>query len=223
MISVLKKGFLVLLQLTGLQAAAQHDQYPHSKTFKQMNEQQKETAHGLDTATFGAGCYWCTEAQFQQLKGVDRVESGFAGGHVANPTYREVCNGTTGHAEVCNIYYDPAVITFDELLAAFWMSHDPTQLNRQGNDVGTQYRSAIFYHNEEQRTKAEEYKKKLTDEHVFANPVVTQIAPFTVFYKAEDYHQNYYNENGDQPYCTFVVRPKLEKFKKVFKEKLKTK
>lgn len=187
-----------------------------------MNTQNTvNTNNQLDTATFGAGCYWCTEAQFQQLKGVKKVESGFTGGHIEHPTYKEVCSGTTGHAEVCNVYYDPAVITFDELLAAFWTCHDPTQLNRQGNDVGTQYRSAIFYHNELQHRKSEDYKKRLNDEKVFDNPVVTEVAPFTVFYKAEDYHQNYYNANGDQPYCSFVVRPKVEKFKKVFKDKLK--
>jgi peptide-methionine (S)-S-oxide reductase len=152
---------------------------------------------------------------------VEKVESGYSGGQVANPTYKEVCNGTTGHAEVTNIYYDPAVISYDELLAAFWTSHDPTQLNRQGNDVGTQYRSVIFYHNDEQKQKAEEYKKKLNDEKAWGKPVVTEISPFTTFYKAEDYHQNYYNQNADQPYCTFVVQPKVEKFRKVFKDKLK--
>jgi peptide-methionine (S)-S-oxide reductase len=174
-----------------------------------------------ETATFGAGCYWCTEAQFQQLKGVQKVESGFTGGHVDHPTYKQVCDGTTGHAEVCNITYNPAVITFDELLAAFWTCHDPTTLNRQGNDVGTQYRSAIFYHNDEQKQKAEQYKKKLNEEKAFDKPVVTEIAPYTVFYKAEDYHQNYYNENGEQSYCHFVIGPKVDKFKKVFKDKLK--
>ena len=188
-----------------------------------MNEQKSETTAHLDTATFGAGCYWCTEAQFQELKGVISVESGFTGGHVKNPTYKEVCNGTTGHAEVCNIVFDPTIISYDEMLAAFWMTHDPTQLNRQGNDVGTQYRSSIFYHNAQQKAKAEEYKKKLNDEKVFDKPVVTEIAPFTVFYKAEDYHQNYYNDNGDAPYCSFVIRPKVEKFQKVFKDKLKSK
>ena len=176
----------------------------------------------LETATFGAGCFWCTEAQFQQLKGVDRVESGFSGGHVANPSYKLVCTGNTGHAEVTNVYYDPSVISYDELLAAFWMMHDPTQLNRQGNDVGTQYRSVIFYHNDEQRKKAEEYKKKLNEEHAWAKPVVTEIAAYTKFYKAEDYHQDYYNQNGEEPYCKFVIRPKLDKFKAVFKDKLKS-
>lgn len=221
MTNLIKKSFLVLLQLAGLSACAQHDNLTNSKTFKQMTTTTKETKHHIDTATFGAGCYWCTEAQFQQLKGVEKVESGFSGGRVAHPSYKEVCGGTTGHAEVCNIYYDASLISFDELLAAFWTCHDPTTLNRQGNDVGTQYRSAIFYHNEMQREKSEAYKKKLNEEKVFNNPVVTEIAPFTAFYMAEDYHQNYYNANGDQPYCQFVVRPKVEKFQKVFKGKLK--
>lgn len=208
---------MLMLQL---QACAQKDNYHTSTTFKKMNTTSTEKSHKEEVATFGAGCYWCTEAQFQMLKGVRLVESGFSGGQVDNPTYKEVCNGTTGHAEVCNIYYDPAIISFDELLAAFWTCHDPTTLNRQGNDVGTQYRSAIFYHNEEQRQKAEEYKKKLNDEKAFSNPIVTEIAPFKKFYIAEDYHQNYYNDNKTQPYCQFVVGPKVEKFKKVFKEKI---
>ena len=221
MIRAISRGLALLLPFFQLSANAQHN-YEQSKTFKQMNAATSHaTGHKTEIATFGAGCYWCTEAQFQMLKGVDKVESGFTGGHVDNPTYREVCNGTTGHAEVCNITYDPAIISFDELLAAFWTCHDPTQLNRQGNDVGTQYRSAIFYHNEEQHQKAEEYKKKLNDEKAWDKPVVTEIAPFKVFYKAENYHQNYYNQNGEQGYCQFVVKPKVEKFKKVFKEKLK--
>ena len=175
----------------------------------------------IDTATFGAGCFWCVEAQFQMLDGVEKVESGFSGGQVKNPSYREVCNGTTGHAEVCNIYYDPKKVSYEELLYAFWQSHDPTQLNRQGNDAGTQYRSVIFYHNDQQKQLAEEYKKKLNDEKVYDKPVVTEVSPFTVFYKAEDYHQNYFNQNGEESYCQFVVRPKVEKFQKVFKGKLK--
>lgn len=212
----------LMLVLMQLQACAQKDNYHSSKTFKEMNATtNKEKVHKEETATFGAGCYWCTEAQFQQLKGVRLVESGFSGGHVDNPSYREVCNGTTGHAEVCNIYYDPAVITFDELLAAFWTCHDPTTLNRQGNDVGTQYRSVIYYHNDEQKAKSEAYKKKLNDEKAWEKPVVTEIAPFKKFYIADDYHQNYYNNNKTQSYCQFVVGPKVEKFKKVFKDKLK--
>jgi peptide-methionine (S)-S-oxide reductase len=212
----------LLLLFAGINAHAQEGDLEQSKTFREMNAPTAQASNPKTAvATFGAGCYWCTEAQFQQLKGVEKVESGFSGGHVAHPTYRQVCTGTTGHAEVCNIYYDPSVISFDELLAAFWTCHDPTQLNRQGNDVGTQYRSAIFYHDAGQMQKAEEYKKKLNEEHVWDKPVVTEIVPFTVFYKAEDYHQDYYNQNGEQPYCQFVVRPKLEKFKKIFKDKLK--
>ena len=175
----------------------------------------------LDTATFGAGCFWCVEAVFQRLKGVQSVASGYSGGKTNNPTYREVCSGMTGHAEVCQITFDPEQITFTDLLQAFFSSHDPTTLNRQGNDEGTQYRSAIFYHNEEQKTLAEKAKKELNEAKAFENPIVTEIAPFIKFFKAEDYHQNYYNENGNQPYCAFVIKPKLEKFKKVFKEKLK--
>ena len=175
----------------------------------------------IANATFGTGCFWCTEAIFQQLEGVIKVTSGYSGGHVADPTYEEVCNKTTGHAECLNIEYDQTKITFDELLEVFWKSHDPTTLNRQGNDVGPQYRSAIFYHNEEQKEKAEKYKSELDKEGVFNDPIVTEISPFTVFYPAENYHQNYYNNNGSQPYCSFVVRPKVEKFQKVFKDKLK--
>lgn len=174
-----------------------------------------------DTATFAAGCFWCVEAVFQELKGVLSVTSGYTGGKIKNPTYREVSSGLTGHAEACNIVYEPSVISYDELLEAFWASHDPTTLNRQGADQGTQYRSAIFYHNEQQKQLAEAYKAKLNAEKVFDKPIVTEISPAAAFYKAEDYHQNYYNENGDAPYCTFVIKPKLDKFRKVFKDKLK--
>jgi peptide-methionine (S)-S-oxide reductase len=176
---------------------------------------------GLDTATFATGCFWCTEAKFQQLKGVEKVISGFSGGHVANPSYELVCTGTTGHAEACNIIYDPSKITYDELVAAFFVAHDPTQLNRQGNDVGTQYRSAIFYHNAQQKQKAEYYITKLNAEKAYKDPIVTQVTPYKAFYKAENYHQNYFNQNGSQPYCKYVIQPELEKFKKVFKDKLK--
>jgi len=175
----------------------------------------------IDTATFATGCFWCTEAKFQQLRGVKKVISGFAGGHVANPTYKQVCTGTTGHAEACNIIYDPSVITYDELLAAFFVAHDPTQLNRQGNDVGTQYRSAIFYHSAFQKQKADYYINKLNEEKAYKSKIVTQVTPYTVFYKAEDYHQDYFNQNGNQPYCKYVIQPELDKFKKVFKDKLK--
>lgn len=174
-----------------------------------------------DTATFAEGCFWCTEAQFQQLNGVLKVVSGYTGGHVPNPTYEMVCSDTTGHAEACNIIYDPRVISYEELLKAFWMSHDPTTLDRQGNDMGTQYRSAIFYHNEEQKDLAMEYKKKLDASGAWDKPIVTSIEPYGIFYPAEDYHQDYYNNNKFQPYCQFVIRPKLEKFDKVFKKYLK--
>jgi len=175
----------------------------------------------LETATFGAGCFWCVEAQFESLDGVLSVESGYSGGTVKNPSYKEVCNGTTGHAEVCNVVYDTTKISFDELLLAFWGCHDPTQLNRQGNDQGTQYRSVIYYHNEEQQTKSEFYKKQLNEKNTWGKPVVTEISPYTIFYKAEGYHQGYYENNGSEGYCQFVIKPKLEKFKEVFKDKLK--
>ncbi|MBI3718490.1 MAG: peptide-methionine (S)-S-oxide reductase MsrA [Sphingobacteriales bacterium] len=174
-----------------------------------------------DTATFGTGCFWCTEAVFQQLEGVLKATSGYSGGHVENPTYKEVCTGETGHAECLEIVYDPTKITYDDLLQVFWQVHDPTTLNKQGNDVGTQYRSAIFYHNREQKEKAEKYKAELDKSGAWENPIVTEIVPAAPFYKAEDYHQNYYNDNGSQPYCYFVIRPKVEKFQKVFKNKLK--
>ena len=175
----------------------------------------------VDTATFATGCFWCTEAKFQQLNGVKKVVSGFTGGHVANPSYKLVCTGTTGHAEACNIIYDPAKISYDELLEAFFVAHDPTQLNRQGNDVGTQYRSAIFYHNAAQKEKANYYIAKLNEEKAYKNKIVTQVTPYTVFYKAEAYHQDYFNQNSSQPYCKYVIQPELDKFKKVFKDKLK--
>ncbi|WP_422362454.1 peptide-methionine (S)-S-oxide reductase MsrA [Reichenbachiella sp.] len=175
----------------------------------------------MGIATFGNGCFWCTEAIFQELKGVSKAVSGYMGGEVKDPTYKEVCSGTTGHAEVLQITYDPAVITFDELLEVFWKTHNPTTLNRQGNDVGTQYRSAVFYHNEEQKKLATEYKTQLNDSGAWSDPIVTEITAADTFYPAEDYHQEYFSLNGSQPYCNFVIRPKVEKFKKVFKDKLK--
>jgi peptide-methionine (S)-S-oxide reductase len=176
---------------------------------------------GMQVATFGSGCFWCTEAIFERLNGVVKVESGYAGGTVKNPTYEEVCSGTTGHAEVTQITYDPKIITYDELLEVFWKTHDPTTLNRQGNDVGTQYRSVIFYHNEEQKELAEKYKKELDKSGAWDNPIVTEISPVTNFYPAEGYHQDYYENNPNQGYCAFVIAPKVEKFEKVFKDKLK--
>lgn len=185
-----------------------------------MSNHKTPTGAKTDIATFGTGCFWCTEAIFQELKGVVHVTSGYMGGTVAHPSYEEVCTGSTGHAECLQIVYDPAVISFDELLEAFWESHDPTTLNRQGNDIGTQYRSAIFYHNEEQRQKAEHYKAKLNEQGAYPNPIVTEITPASTFYPAEDYHQNYYNDHGSQPYCYLVIRPKVEKFEKAFADRL---
>lgn len=182
----------------------------------------QQTSSGQkETATFGGGCFWCTEAIFKSLKGVEKVESGYSGGKVKNPTYKEVCTGETGHAEVIQITFDPAVISFHELLKVFWETHDPTTLNRQGADVGTQYRSVIFYHSPQQKEIAEKYKAELNKENVFNKPVVTQITAFDTFYKAENYHQNYYANNSTQGYCQIVIVPKLEKFRKIFKDKLK--
>lgn len=174
-----------------------------------------------DTATFGSGCFWCTEAFFQRINGVEKVVSGYSGGTVANPSYEQVCSGTTNHAEVVQVIYDPSKISYDELLEVFWKTHDPTTLNRQGNDVGTQYRSVIFYHTEEQKEKAAHYKEELNNSGAWNKPIVTAIEPFTKFYAAENYHQNYYNNNPRQMYCQYVIRPKLEKFEKVFKEEMK--
>ncbi len=175
----------------------------------------------MELATFGTGCFWCTEAIFEQLKGVESAISGYSGGKVKNPTYKEICTGETGHAEVIQITFDPEIITYKELLEVFWQTHDPTTLNRQGVDVGTQYRSVIFYHNNEQKELAEGYKKKLDEAEVYNNPIVTEITNYNTLYKAEDYHQNYYDNNKLQSYCSFVITPKIEKFRKVFKNKLK--
>jgi len=174
-----------------------------------------------ELATFGAGCFWCVEAVFQRLEGVMKVESGYTGGKTENPTYKQVCAGDTGHAEVCHITYDPSKVSFDALLEVFWKTHDPTTLNRQGNDAGTQYRSAIFYHNDKQRELAEKYKAELDKSGAWAKPIVTEIAKFEKFWKAEDYHQNYFNDNPEQGYCRAIIKPKIDKFEKVFKDRLK--
>ena len=182
-----------------------------------------QDADKLETATFGNGCFWCTEAVFAQLEGVKKVVSGYSGGHTDDPTYKEVCNGTTGHAEVVQILYDPEKITFETLLEVFWSTHDPTTLNRQGADFGTQYRSAVFYHSDKQKEQAEKFKKKLDESKAFDKPIVTEITKFDKFYKAENYHQDYYELNGHAPYCQAVIRPKMDKFRKAFKDKLKKK
>jgi peptide-methionine (S)-S-oxide reductase len=175
----------------------------------------------LQKATFGMGCFWCSEALFQRLDGVSAVKSGYEGGHIPNPDYEEVCSGTTGHAEVIELTYDPAKITYDELLEVFWKSHDPTTLNRQGADVGTQYRSVVFYHSPEQKTAAEHYKAVLNKTNAFGKPVVTEITKAAPFYTAEGYHQDYFSKNSNQPYCRLVILPKMEKLEKIFKAKLK--
>jgi peptide-methionine (S)-S-oxide reductase len=172
-------------------------------------------------ATLGAGCFWCVEAIFQELQGVSLVESGYSGGEIKNPSYKEICTGRTGHAEVVQITYNPQEISFKELLEVFFQTHDPTTLNRQGADRGTQYRSAVFYHNEEQKKIAEETIKQLNDAGAFSNPIVTEVTEFETFYIAENYHQDYFNLNGEQPYCSMVIQPKMEKFKKAFSDKLK--
>lgn len=177
----------------------------------------------LEIATLGAGCFWCVEAVFQNLRGVEKVESGYSGGKTANPTYEQVCSGKTGHAEVAQITFDPQIISFAELLTVFWHTHDPTTLNRQGADTGTQYRSVIFYHDEEQKRIAEVSKKETDASGLWKDPIVTEIAPFREFFKAENYHQNFYNENPNQPYCTVVIAPKMRKFYKEFSHLLKDK
>lgn len=171
--------------------------------------------------TFGAGCFWCTEAVFLGVKGVEKVVSGYSGGKIKNPAYREICTGTTGHAEVTQITYDPSVVTYETLLEIFWNTHNPTTLNQQGADVGTQYRSVIFYNNEEERKVAEAYKNQLDEAGIYKDPIVTEISPLVNFYPAEEDHQNYYALNPNQGYCQFVVRPKVEKFRKQFSAQLK--
>ena len=175
----------------------------------------------VELATFGSGCFWCVEAIFGRFDGVVSVASGYAGGTVESPTYEQICTGTTGHAEVCQIRFNSRKINYDQLLEVFWQTHDPTTLNRQGNDRGTQYRSVIFYHDRRQQELAEQSKKKLTASGIWANPIVTEIVPFKVFFEAEPYHQDYYEQNLNHPYCTFVIRPKLDKLYKTFKSKLK--
>ncbi|TAF33148.1 MAG: peptide-methionine (S)-S-oxide reductase [Cytophagales bacterium] len=175
----------------------------------------------FETATFGGGCFWCVEAVFLMLKGVQKVESGYAGGQTLNPTYDDICTGTTGHAEVIQITFDPSQIGFADLVEIFFNVHDPTQLNRQGADVGTQYRSVVFYHNEEQKKATDSVKTALQNANLFGKPIVTEVSPLTKFYKAEAYHQNYYNRNPEQGYCSYVISPKIQKFKKQYNQKLK--
>jgi peptide-methionine (S)-S-oxide reductase len=190
---------------------------PNAKKVKK----EKKVHTTTEVATLGGGCFWCLEAIYKRVKGVTQVSPGYSGGTVANPTYEQVSSGTTGHAEVVQVQFDPDIITYEEILDIFWQIHDPTQLNRQGNDVGTQYRSVIFYHTPEQQKTAEASKRNLKEQKIFDAPIVTQIVPFRAFFPAEDYHKNYYDTNPNQPYCQLVISPKLNKFKKHFTQYLK--
>ena len=214
---MVKIWFSVFLLVVTIAACAQSKQ----KKATAMHDDPVPAGVKTETADFGEGCFWCTEAFFQRLEGVYKVISGYGGGHVENPTYEQVCDKNTGHVELARIVYDPARITYDELLEVFWKTHDPTTIDRQGNDAGPQYKSVIYYHNEEQKQKAIHYKEKLDKSGAFDKPIVTLIEPYKNFYPAEQYHQNYYNDNQNQGYCRFVIAPKLEKFEKVFKDKLK--
>lgn len=186
-----------------------------------MSQEQSQSTRSKEVATLAGGCFWCLEAVYDQLRGVDHVESGYAGGHVQNPSYQQVCSETTGHAEVVQLTFDPSEVSYRELLEVFFTIHDPTTLNRQGADVGTQYRSAIFYHSPEQMEIAKQVIDQLNAAHIWNSPIVTEVVPFDVFYQAEDYHQEYFERNGGQPYCRAVVAPKLAKFRKQYIEKLK--
>jgi peptide-methionine (S)-S-oxide reductase len=223
---MIKTILLSIISFAGLQSCAQKDNSTKIKTAittMTHSNDSSVTPLAMDTATFGTGCFWCTEAIFQQLEGVEKVTSGYSGGTVPNPTYEQICTKTTGHAECLNVLYNPAKISYEELLKVFWEVHDPTTLNRQGADVGTQYRSVIFYRNATQKALAQKYKAQLDKSGAWNNPIVTTLEPMAIFYPAEAYHQNYYNNNTSQGYCQFVIRPKLEKFEQVFKDKLKKK
>jgi peptide-methionine (S)-S-oxide reductase len=211
--------YLPTLLILSLFSCAQNS----NKPAKNENRMTTQDTNNFSTAVFGAGCFWCVEAVFQQVKGVIKIESGYCNGDVKNPTYREVCSGKTGYAEVCKIWYDSTQISYDNLLSIFWQTHDPTTLNQQGNDIGTQYRSGVFYSNNNQKEIAEKYKAELNQSGAFGKPIVTEITELKNYYPAEDYHQDYYNQNSSQPYCQFVIAPKLDKFKKVFGDKFSKK
>lgn len=181
-----------------------------------------QSTHEKEIATLGGGCFWCLEAVYQEFRGVEKVVSGYSGGHVENPSYKQVTTGRTGHAEVVQLTFDPLIVSFREILDVFFTIHDPTQLNRQGNDIGPQYRSAIFYHDQQQKNTAQQVIQELEDQDLWGKPIVTEVTPFETFYRAEDYHQNYYKDNPYQPYCQMVVKPKVAKFRKKYMEKLKT-
>lgn len=208
----LKKWIALTACLLTLSAYAQKNNKPSTKKINMEN---------TETITLGSGCFWCTEAIYQRLEGVVKVTSGYSGGKVKNPTYEEVVMENTGHAEVCQIVFDTTKISLDEILSVFWKTHDPTTLNQQGNDIGPQYRSVVFYHNSAQKLLAEKYIQALDASKAWSNPIVTAVEPYQKFYTAEDYHQNYFNNNPNQGYCRYVIGPKLEKFEKVFADKLK--
>ncbi|HEX2618304.1 MAG TPA: peptide-methionine (S)-S-oxide reductase MsrA [Flavobacteriales bacterium] len=212
----------LLAGMSPLAACSSPDTNTHTKETAHMTDRPTSALPATtDTVVLGAGCFWCVEAVFTELKGVVSVMPGYTGGQTPDPDYKAVCTGTTGHAEVAQVVYDPSVITFDELLEVFWQTHDPTTLNRQGHDVGTQYRSAIFYTSDAQRATAERYKAELDKSGAFDRPIVTEIAKLDHFYPAENYHRDYYANNPEQGYCQLVIRPKVEKFRKVFADKLK--
>lgn len=212
------KSLILIINLFLIIYNSSYSQKIKTSDMVNLNEQNNPK---LEIATFGTGCFWCTEAIYERLDGVEKVIAGYTGGHVANPTYKQVCTGTTGHAEVAQIYFNPEIISYGELLDVFWQVHDPTTLNRQGNDIGPQYRSVIFYHDDKQKVAAEESKKKIEMSGTFKDPVVTEISPLTNFYEAEDYHQDYYRFNPNQPYCRVVIAPKIKKFTAKYQDKLK--
>jgi peptide-methionine (S)-S-oxide reductase len=212
---------LIMLLLIGYLSNAQIVKNKVKKMNQENVKVENKAVPTNSVATLAAGCFWCVEAVFQKLKGVEKVESGYMGGTLKDPSYKDVCTGQTGHAEVCQITYNPNIISFEELLEVFWKTHDPTTLNRQGGDIGTQYRSAVFYHNATQKQIAENIKNDLSQSGAYDAPIVTTFEPASVFYKAENYHQDYFNLNGSNPYCQMVVKPKVEKFKKVFSDRIK--
>jgi peptide-methionine (S)-S-oxide reductase len=224
MVKLLVAGLLGFLQIG---ACANADKTPSvsstdepKKVLTAMQDSMK--TDGLEVATLGAGCFWCVEAVFDELKGVKKAVSGYSGGKIENPTYKQICNGNTGHAEVVDVYFDPKEVSFEDILRVFFHVHDPTTLNRQGNDVGTQYRSAIFYHSEAQKESAKKIIEEIEKSKLWDDKIVTEVTKFARFYVAEDYHQEYYKLNGHAPYCSYVIAPKMSKFRKEFKDKLKS-
>lgn len=216
----MKKAIALILAMVSF--SCQSKESPEKAIVKSNKGEIKMDNKKLETAIFAGGCFWCTEAFFTDLKGVEKVVSGYIGGTVANPTYKQVCTGTTGHAEAIKITYNPEQVAYEDLLEIFFATHDPTTLNRQGADVGTQYRSEIFYTNDVQKAAAENFIKLLTDQHIYSSAIVTKVSKAPTFYDAEDYHQDYYAQNSNQPYCSAVITPKLEKLKKNYKSKLKS-